>query len=550
MRMKLRKSIGFKMAVAMAAGLFVVISLFSHTNVRLSERRLLAMAEREACKMSSAIKSSLDDAMLTNELDKVQAIVDAVAQEAMVEDIKVIALDGEVRMAKLRPEIGTVLDRQEKSCTFCHADGAVKRDNLTVLFEKADGRRILRNVNPIVNDRRCHGCHSPDTAVLGKLLVDFSTRDIDRMVTDNRWLLILSAGATLLASIGISILVALVLVNRPLHRLLRKMKEVETQEQGEDLVVTGEDEVTLLGETYDSMMAAIESRNRTIQEQMEEHLALFNVSAILNRSGSIDDSIHLILQALSLGFKVERSAVLLFDETGLLRVKGQYGMSADELDLAATSLLLPPLADQIMAGEPVVADSPGPGLPRFLVVPLKTAGRILGVITVHRVTGGAIEDEALRRSFAIVSTTMAPHFSVGLSQEEKKMMKVSPFGAFQESVDAEIHKVQEYMGSLSLALVRVSDYPERCARDGVLAASAAVQELGRQLSAALAVVHESTRISADTIAVVLPMLDRLEASDALGPALATVSTGMALTTVIASSPQDGATALELLHAAH
>lgn len=549
MKMKLKKSIGFKMAVAMAAGLFVVISLFSHTNVRLSEERLLAMAEKEASKMSNAIKSSLDDAMLANELGKVQTIVEAVGQESMVQDIKVIALDGEVRMAKNKAEIGKHLDRQEKSCLFCHKTASVQRENLTELFEKEDGTRILRNVNPIDNDKRCHGCHDPGMKVLGKLLIDFTTQDIDAMVTDNRKLLILSAVATLLASIVICVLVSTVLVKRPLHALLAKMKMAESEGGSATDVVEGEDEVALLDETYEAMMKAIDSRNRTIREQMEEHQALFHVSEILNRSDSIDENVDLILQALSIGFKVEECAVVLFDEIGGLKSKGLYGMSEEKGQATMACLGAEESVARVNEGETFVLSDPSSGVEDFLVVPLKAARKIIGAITVHRVRDREIHDESIRSSFAIVATSIAPHFHIGLAQEEKMLLKVSPFNAFVESVANEIERVREYMGSLSLAVLRVEGYDALCGQHGVQAASNLVQDLGVGVSSALTVVHENFRTAADTVAVLLPMIDKLEATEKIGQALAQVSHDLVVTFRIATYPEDGEIALDLLFAA-
>ncbi|MCK5228442.1 MAG: hypothetical protein KAK02_09555 [Desulfobulbaceae bacterium] len=554
MKMKLKKSIGFKMAIAMAVGLFVVISFFSHTNVRLSEKRLLSHAEREASKISDAIKSSLDNAMCNNESAGVQLIIDAIGQESMVNDIKVIDIDGLVSHAKNRYDIGKILEKTEKSCALCHDESdSISHSNLSVIFTLEDDSKTLRNVNPILNEPRCHGCHEPEEKVLGKLLVDFTTSDIYQMVADNRKLLILTAVATLLASIFMCFLLATVLVKKPLHQLLLKMT-LDDEEEDPDTVIEGEDEVAILDETYDGMMASIMVRDekikrqlRKINKQMDELKALFNISEILNKSTSIDENVDLVMKALNIGFKVEQCAILLLDGASF-KLAGCHGMEDSQTKTLAECLSEMEQLDKIKEGDAFVLPGCGAIQTDFLVVPLKSANEIIGVLTVHTVAGVNITDDKLQKSFSIIATSLAPHFQIGLSQSEKQEMQVSPFNSFLISVEHEIDKVKEYSGSLSLVMVQVQNYEELCQSKGVEAASESVKDVAVKLSENLSDVHECTRIAEDMIAVILPMLDAFDAPDTINPAVSMTDTEATLSTKIVTYPDNGTTAIELLHA--
>lgn len=534
------------MAVAMTFGLFIVISFFSHTSVRLSEKRLLAMAEEESAKMSKAIKSSLDTAMLNNEEGGVQGIIDALGQESMVRDIKIIDLNGEVKRAKTKADIGIVLDQGEKSCALCHAGSQVSNQNLSVLFTLNNGTRILRNVNPIENEDRCHGCHDPQSRILGKLLVDFTTDDIEKMVVDNRKVLILSAVATLFTSVLLCFLLATVLVKNPLRNLLIKMKAAEGDMDQQEYI-TGEDEIDVLDSTYDSLMTAIEERNQKIEQQMNELLALYNVSEILNKSTSIEDNVDLILKALQIGFHVEKCAILLLDGPSSFELKGCLGQDRDMALELTDYLASPEQLEKIMQGNTFMAQGCGENKDAFLVVPLKAANTIIGVIAVCSVTGTEITADDLQKSFAIIATSLAPHFQIGLSQTEKQEMQISPFNSFISSVDNEIENVREYMGSLSLGTLKVTNYQDLCQTKGVEQASHLVQETASQFSANLSAVHQCTRLSEDVIAVILPMLDSFEATDAVQPVLSLLKTEAQLDLKLATFPDNGENGLELLH---
>ncbi len=129
MKVKFVKSIGFKMAIAMALGLFAVIGTVSHFSMKSSERGLFSMAETEAMKISDVVKYSLETAMLSGDPGKIRAVMDAFGKESMVEDIKIMSTDGTIKLAKNAAEVGVKLDRNGiKSCTLCHSGNAVKKD--------------------------------------------------------------------------------------------------------------------------------------------------------------------------------------------------------------------------------------------------------------------------------------------------------------------------------------------------------------------------------------------------------------------------------------
>lgn len=545
MKMKVKHSIGFKMAVAMAISLFAVISLFSNASVKMSEKRLLHLATDEASKVSSAIESSLENAMIGDGRSGVQVIIDSVGKENMVRDIKIIDLDAKVKYAKNHDDIDIQLDQSAESCRLCHEKAQLSQENMTVFFTDDDGARVLRNVNPIRNKEKCHECHDPETTVLGKLLVDFTTDDIDKMVLDNRQLLILSAAATLLSSIILCFLLANILVKRPLRKLLLKMQVADDDETvTSSTVVHGKDEIDILDSTYDSLMQTIEERNKRIKQQMEELMALFNVSEILNKSDSINDNVDLILKALSIGFHVQECAIFAVDGSGTLQERGAYGMEA-----AKTASVISCLAGQreiVDQGATFIAEGCD-GLENFLVVPLKASGKTVGVITVHAVTDMEITDQELQKSFAIIATSLAPHFQIGLNQAAKEDMQTSPFNAFITSIEDEISKMREYFGTLSLALISIKNYNSVSGQKGPEAASNDVQQLAVSLSKNISVVHECSRIGLHTVAILLPMHDSMEAPEIINTAVQQLETDLELRIMTATFPEDGDNALELLH---
>ena len=524
MKMKEKHSVGFKMAVAVAFSLFVVISIFSHTSVRMSEKKLLELAEAEASKFSSAIKSSLENSMLTGVPQNLQLIIDSVGKEDMVRDIKIIDRDAIVKYAKNHADINSQLDKTAKSCRLCHNNGTTNHENLTVMFTAEDGTRVLRNVNPIHNDKRCQKCHAQEIDVLGKLLMDFTTTDIDQMVAENRQLLIWSAVATLLCSVGLCFLLSNILVKRPLRKLLTKMQFASNEITGTGKIY-GRDEIAIIDSTYDSLMNTLEERNMRIHQQMGEMMALFTVSEILNKSESINDNFDMILQALSLGFNVQECAIFAVDNAGTLREKGVFGM--DEVKTAAILSCLNRQREIVDKSANFIADGCD-SLDQFLVVPLKATGKTVGVITIHEVTDKELDDTEIQQSFAIIATALAPHFQIGLTQTEQADMQTGPFNAFVTTIEEKINKIREYSGTLSLAVISIENYASICEAKGTQEASNEIQQLAAALSKKISVVHECSRTCLNTIAILLPMQDSVEALEIINQGLASLNTDLQL----------------------
>jgi GGDEF domain-containing protein/HAMP domain-containing protein len=568
-KIKCTRSIIFKAAFAVVLCLFIVITVFSWINVKSIAKRLTDIAVNEASKASNAIKGSLENAMLFNERNSIQSIIETVGNEASIEDIKILNIGGQVKYAKNKAEIGSVLDRTKiGSCGLCHSVAIPQRDNLTVIFKKADGSRVLRNVNPIDNKKECYGCHDSSQKVIGKLLVDFNVKDVDMVVKENRMFLVASSAATVLTAAIICIISLLILIKPRLHRLTKKVKETAQGNYESVIDVEGNDEIALLSSEFNGMINAIRERDIRISEQLNVHTTLFNVSSILKRATSLDEDISLILHALSIGLNIEECSFLLIKEGGNVELKGYIGMTEEKADLVRLTIeelfeiSRLPLSrereeiaavigekEKLMGDEVFVAAGDGKVLDDFVIAPLKAGNTILGAITVHKIKDRAVNDPEIKNLFSIVATAIAPHVLIGLSLDKSTAMQNSPFEAFIQVLQAHIDRVEEYQGILSLAIITIENYRDIANKIGVEKASDKIRDVAAAVSSAIEKVHETTRISEDRLVVILPMIPKSDATNIIENATAGINGDIVLAYRITAYPEDGETAEQLMHAA-
>jgi HAMP domain-containing protein/GGDEF domain-containing protein len=534
-KVKFSRGISVKVAIGLITGLFIIIGIFSHLNVRLMEKGLMKMAIDGTAKNSISIKNAIDHAMITGDKQIIQTVVETVGMGSMLEDIKIVDIGGTVKWAKLSSERGILLDKTKiKSCLICHKIGKPSREPQTIVFKKDNGERVLRNVTPIDNKPECFSCHPAENKVIGKLLVDYSIKEADSMVSKNRGLLIASAVATLLSAVVMTMILFNRIVGRPIRGIFDKIQEVANGNLDVKVKVKGKDEMALLGAFFNNMVYGIKTYiEREQKEHIEERLTLASVADILNRSQSTSEAVSLILNTLNIGFGVLKCVILYISYDGKMEVKGAVGLTDEEAEMfknymevafsiddyyALDDLVqkggyfeVRRIKEMVLNGEIFIASGSKGIIDDFLVVPLKAANAVKGAIIVSAIKDSDISSDRAKKIFSIIASAIAPHFYIGACLDEKRQMKAGPFELFIEILREHIYRVRQYDGVLSIGIIKLKNYEGLCEACGAEKASEKVRDFGVSISRAIDKVHEAVRISEDRIAVILPMINKADA---------------------------------------
>jgi histidine kinase len=176
----------FRIKFAVAIFAVFTVAMVGYGFYRAESKVILNTLQGDATVLSDTIKQAFRLHMVEGRREKTQGLLDTISGLASIEGIRVYDREGEIRFSTLPEEVGFRGDLSDPTCMICHAEGAAGR-NVTIDFTTADGRTVLRNVNPLENDRACHRCHSPDEKLLGVLMVDISTQSARRVLEDLRW---------------------------------------------------------------------------------------------------------------------------------------------------------------------------------------------------------------------------------------------------------------------------------------------------------------------------------------------------------------------------
>lgn len=166
----LQQSLNRKFAVGTAAGLLVSSLFFLILFVNLYRGQLERERAGAAGQVSRLLQTSLENVMLKRDVDGLRDIVNRLGEEPGILDVRIANPAGEVRFASNAGSLGTWITPEPHE----------KDQPTTRLLEDAEGRSVLRSVNPIHNRPQCGECHGAisEKPVNGILYVDFDAAPI------------------------------------------------------------------------------------------------------------------------------------------------------------------------------------------------------------------------------------------------------------------------------------------------------------------------------------------------------------------------------------
>ncbi|MGB9716458.1 MAG: response regulator [Thermodesulfovibrionales bacterium] len=216
------------------------------------------------------------------------SIGDADAIKRQLLDIKDTAKDVEVYICDFDQEI--IYSTREEKVRTKVADSISNKDAIRTLKEvlktgiepqklfedKISGKKFIVSFYPILNQKDCHHCHGSSRNVLGSMIVRIGAERVYETVAAQR-------NRTLVLTIfGISIVIAMVylivnrFIRRPVESLAEKAKRFAEGDMSASIEVKTEDEIGVLGRTFNYMIERVSSSSKKLEEEIERKTALLN----------------------------------------------------------------------------------------------------------------------------------------------------------------------------------------------------------------------------------------------------------------------------------
>jgi signal transduction histidine kinase/CheY-like chemotaxis protein len=216
------------------------------------------------------------------------SVGDAQAIRKQLLDIRETAKDVEVFICDFEQEI--IYSTHENKVNTKAADSIHNKNALKILNEilitgiepkklfedKIAGQRYVVSFYPILNQKDCYHCHGSLRKVLGVMIIRVGAERVYATVAAQR-------NRTLLITVfGIFIVITMVyfvvyrFIKRPVENLAEKAKRFAEGDMSISVDVKTEDEIGVLGKTFNYMVESVSSYSRRLEEEIERKTALLN----------------------------------------------------------------------------------------------------------------------------------------------------------------------------------------------------------------------------------------------------------------------------------
>jgi signal transduction histidine kinase len=193
---------------------------------------------------------------------------------------------GELQVASDEVGEGRVVDRErDRSCAVCHQPGLSTPPGKHTAVLRVDGRRVLRSVRTIPNERRCHGCHAAEVPINGILVLDLALGAADRRFLADIGSTVALGAVMVVLTVAVLVWLLRRLVHAPLNAVVRTSRKIAEGDLGARAEVPGKGEFPELAAQLNRMTAHLARSLDTVERQHRE------LEAILD---AIDDQIVVV----------------------------------------------------------------------------------------------------------------------------------------------------------------------------------------------------------------------------------------------------------------
>jgi len=263
----LHRSLQFKVGIAVLGTIVSLSAIYAIWDAQSYRKRFLGELQETAGNLSNVTLNGLIRmAMIGKHPKLLQESIQELANDPMIVGVYLLDPQGTVRFAGDPGFIGHRFSTKDDGCRECHSlSGGLPKS----MFLEGRGVRVLRTVAPVENRSECHSCHSPQQRWIGMLIVDSATAGIEDKLSSRRNQMLVKAGITLFAMIGVLGILINRLVIRRLTELTAATSTILTEDPNIRVLrqLVGHDEIGQLAAAFNQMTLNLGRYRREVQEK-------------------------------------------------------------------------------------------------------------------------------------------------------------------------------------------------------------------------------------------------------------------------------------------
>lgn len=264
-----------KIITIIAITILLTVGVTTIALIKFQNNTMVASKLADTEFLCDLIERTTESAMQQGNTAEVQRILENIGQNREIPFIRILSPDGTILKSAKRAEIGA------KSAEFIKSSS---RENF--LKPNLTDENTINYFHIISNRPACYGCHSQTNPVIGVVHLNYDiSRDVAAFLSIKRILIFSNIGIVILVSLILGVLFSR-LIMTPLGRLMEAMRSVEGGNWQAAVKVTGSDELSVIGRSFNSMVQEI---NNLYHKNISKERELTKMRGELEHRNRVED---------------------------------------------------------------------------------------------------------------------------------------------------------------------------------------------------------------------------------------------------------------------
>jgi two-component system NtrC family sensor kinase len=272
-----RNSLKLKVSLYLILALSPAVIALPIYIVDRQQEQLQGEIARYVAQVAEIIVKSTRYAMLTNEREMAEKIIEDIGRQAGIERVRVLTKDGTIIHSNRRSETGYSVEQQSEPCVRCHQTSKpldkVPDDQRWRIYTTAQGERLLAAMEPIRNELTCANakCHEHPASqkVLGIVDIAYSLDEMDHELRAQALrILIISLAVVLAVAASVGVLLQR-LIYRPLKDLDQGAGQLAAGDLSHQIPVRNEDEFGRVARSFNRMGTALKGSMEELHDLVQ-----------------------------------------------------------------------------------------------------------------------------------------------------------------------------------------------------------------------------------------------------------------------------------------
>ncbi len=279
----IKKHLGYKIMTAMLVIILMVLLSEIYMRIYFGTKDRLEIAASISRELADAIYAGIKYPMELGDSEAIKRELVDISEKMKDVEVFICDFDQEVVYSTNLDKINTNLSDTFKNTAISKTLTQTLQTGVEPVFDPRNpyedvinGKRHLVVMRPILNEKDCYHCHGSSRKILGGIVVRLDAEKTYAQVVAQRNRTITIVAILIPISIALIYLMVNKLVRKPVESLAEKAKKFAEGDMSVSVDVKTEDEIGILGKTFNYMVDSVSSFSKKLEEEVKRKTALLN----------------------------------------------------------------------------------------------------------------------------------------------------------------------------------------------------------------------------------------------------------------------------------